>query len=603
MPGYGFGSRPLTRWQGLAVGVVAPVNNMAPVASGGTTSGSVLSVTAGTWNNAPSGYAYQWRRDGVDIAGATVASYTVVAADTGHALTCRVLASNAGGSTAATSNALAIAAVAQAPGFLAGIALPAYGAWAVQRLVPGYAGALYRLRRASDAATLDVSPQAGGDYPDMTAIVAWAGGSALTVPMIYDQTGNGRHLTQTTVANQPGFDPTQTFGNAVPIQWDGVRATNVQRSMSVGGMTLDRSAMSSFRVMSGHTSINSAAIIFGSDEARSAGNLAQSLNLTPLQVYYSNGSSAVSAPTGAASPRIQKTVFGLVTTTANVRQYLNNGVYTTNVTQASAAMPRVTFGTYSGSGGEQQMFFGTVLYDTSLSTTDATSVVTSLNTAFAVPLAFDYTLVFDGDSIMEGFGATLNRNIPAQLARLLTKSAEQFSTAIYGQRMASIYANRTSRFPPCYSSARTSIVFVEAGINDINGNGGAATTGSDLYSASTGPLITYLKGLGYKVIVGTLLPTMATTGAKETERLNYNALVTANAAGADYVLDLASNPTMGTGTAASNTTLYVDGTHLTTLGDSYVVGAPSGTYAGQYTYYYALQQVLRTVTGNAGYVP
>jgi hypothetical protein len=69
--------------------------------------GTVVSVTNGNWTGAPTGYAYQWKRDGTTNLG-TAANYTLVSADIGgHLITCVVTATNAQGSTVAPpSNAI-----------------------------------------------------------------------------------------------------------------------------------------------------------------------------------------------------------------------------------------------------------------------------------------------------------------------------------------------------------------------------------------------------------------------------------------------------------------------------------------------------------------
>jgi hypothetical protein len=88
-----------------------PVNTVAPVISGNVQVGQELSCTTGTWTNSPSSYAYQWKRQGVDISGATASTYTLVEADAGIAgpITCEVTATNgAGDSDPATSNTLVI---------------------------------------------------------------------------------------------------------------------------------------------------------------------------------------------------------------------------------------------------------------------------------------------------------------------------------------------------------------------------------------------------------------------------------------------------------------------------------------------------------------
>lgn len=85
-----------------------PTNSVAPVVTGTGALASVLTSTPGTWTGAPTGYTYQWLRGGVVISGGTTNTYTVVAADSGTNVSCRVTAVNAGGPGApATSNAIA----------------------------------------------------------------------------------------------------------------------------------------------------------------------------------------------------------------------------------------------------------------------------------------------------------------------------------------------------------------------------------------------------------------------------------------------------------------------------------------------------------------
>lgn len=85
----------------------APVNTVAPLVSGTPNVGLTLSTTNGTWTNSPTGYAYQWQRDGVDIGGANANTYTQVSADIGAMIRCEVIASNAfGSSSPSVSNAV-----------------------------------------------------------------------------------------------------------------------------------------------------------------------------------------------------------------------------------------------------------------------------------------------------------------------------------------------------------------------------------------------------------------------------------------------------------------------------------------------------------------
>jgi prepilin-type N-terminal cleavage/methylation domain-containing protein len=80
--------------------ITTPLTAIAPI-TGTTTVGSVL--TAGARTPAAATVSYQWRRDGVAIAGATASTYTLVAADLGTTIT--VTATGTGGYTGAVTSA------------------------------------------------------------------------------------------------------------------------------------------------------------------------------------------------------------------------------------------------------------------------------------------------------------------------------------------------------------------------------------------------------------------------------------------------------------------------------------------------------------------
>jgi prepilin-type N-terminal cleavage/methylation domain-containing protein len=80
--------------------ITTPLTAIAPI-TGTTTVGSVL--TAGARTPAAATVSYQWKRDGVSIAGATASTYTLVAADLGTVIT--VTATGTGGYTGAVTSA------------------------------------------------------------------------------------------------------------------------------------------------------------------------------------------------------------------------------------------------------------------------------------------------------------------------------------------------------------------------------------------------------------------------------------------------------------------------------------------------------------------
>jgi hypothetical protein len=85
-----------------------PTNTAAPTLSGGTSVGSVLSCSTGSWGNNPSGLSYRWLLGGSAISGQTSDSYTVLSADAGLGIACEVTASNGAGTLASTSNTVQI---------------------------------------------------------------------------------------------------------------------------------------------------------------------------------------------------------------------------------------------------------------------------------------------------------------------------------------------------------------------------------------------------------------------------------------------------------------------------------------------------------------
>jgi hypothetical protein len=67
------------------------IDNMSP------SSGDTIICSAGSWSDNPTGYAYQWYRNGESIGGATSAAYTVMPEDNGGSLQCVVSVTNAAG--------------------------------------------------------------------------------------------------------------------------------------------------------------------------------------------------------------------------------------------------------------------------------------------------------------------------------------------------------------------------------------------------------------------------------------------------------------------------------------------------------------------------
>lgn len=90
-----------------------PVNTSAPTISGTLKAGQTLAASAGSWNNSPTAFAYQWYRcnstgGGCEGIGADRPAFTLRNSEVGRTIRVRVRARNEFGSTDATSGATGV---------------------------------------------------------------------------------------------------------------------------------------------------------------------------------------------------------------------------------------------------------------------------------------------------------------------------------------------------------------------------------------------------------------------------------------------------------------------------------------------------------------
>jgi hypothetical protein len=106
---------------GQAASQAAPGNTATPTISGTPQQNSTLTAANGTWSGTPTGYTYAWSRCNQNgdsctaIATATAQTYVLQTADVGGTIRVTVTATNADGSTAATSAPTAVVSSAAAP--------------------------------------------------------------------------------------------------------------------------------------------------------------------------------------------------------------------------------------------------------------------------------------------------------------------------------------------------------------------------------------------------------------------------------------------------------------------------------------------------------
>lgn len=202
--------------------LAAPVNTVAPVISGVILLGQTLATTDGTWTGSPTTYSYQWKKDGVDISGATSSTYSIVSGDMSHSITCTVTASN-GLPASATSNSLVIFET------LLDVESGAHFYWDIfLRKASYYGSPCIRVRRSSDNTESDIGFVVSGSNVilNITTLLSFVGAGDGFVVTKYSQV-NGTSITQSSTTLQPKIVSSGTLitQNSLPsVQYDG--ATN-----------------------------------------------------------------------------------------------------------------------------------------------------------------------------------------------------------------------------------------------------------------------------------------------------------------------------------------------------------------------------------------
>ncbi len=93
-----------TSSDGVEVSVTKPADKTLPEVEGTVEAGYTLTCLHGEWSGEPT-FAYQWLREGQAISGATGDTHVIGKEDQTHKLSCKVTATNAGGSTSKESAA------------------------------------------------------------------------------------------------------------------------------------------------------------------------------------------------------------------------------------------------------------------------------------------------------------------------------------------------------------------------------------------------------------------------------------------------------------------------------------------------------------------
>ncbi len=172
-------------------------------------------------------------------------------------------------------------------------------------------------------------------------------------------------------------------------------------------------------------------------------------------------------------------------------------------------------------------------------------------------------IIFDGDSLTSGQGLTLAESYPYKVLESKGRASyDGYNFGVSGQTLVQAAADAITQYDGFTGIWASSTCVIWAGTNDWD----AGATYANTYNTLTS-FIAARKAAGYRVIVLTMIK-RGTSGAMETWRAGYNALINANTAGADVVIDVGADAAFDDVTDA----IYYQGdqVHITAAGATVV---------------------------------
>lgn len=453
----------------------------------------------------------------------------------------------------------------------------------------GWAGSCMQVVRASDSTTLDigfvnnVADFAAADAFAQAARTSW------TIAKIYDQSGNGNNLTTSKSAalTLPTGDVLNAQqGGVRPFTFDSIGNTQNQLA-SNATITGNTNAVTVYQVVTPRTSLDYQGYWQLTDVTNNSAfysNLYHNQQ-TDLR-WQANGLALIG--TGIYERGIPQamSVSSSGTTGQIVRANGTEFTSASNTTSQTFAGLRIGCA-YNGTGQLFGIFdlFGFALYNAAHTSVQMQSVEAALTAPITVPSGFTKRLVYGGNSLVTGQLSTFNQQ-PFWQAGFGKGSEGNLSQwepilmGVAGRSLASENSTMRTIYAGLYDGTKICKITISDPTNDVTGMtftsqaDAEAQADTFFFTGTTLPFVAYLQGLGYQVVVPTMIARAADTIAnfKEYFRLRYNAQAIANAAGNGYtVSDRAKATTappnaFNTPAAASDLTRFGDGTHCLNYG-------------------------------------
>jgi Protein of unknown function (DUF2793)/GDSL-like Lipase/Acylhydrolase family/Alpha-L-arabinofuranosidase B, catalytic len=466
--------------------------------------------------------------------------------------------------TSATPGAAVWAQVTVAAAALLDQVATAAAAYGVIKLRAAYTGKAFQIKRASDNTILDVGFLASG-FADFASADTFVGASTGTFTKWFDQSGNGLDAVAGTNAPQLSFNTVNGL-RAVTVHYGGGGGL-VRSFVLPAALALAKNNFSAVMAMMSVAPAQGATAYFSlGNDANYQNNVLLLSNNTGRGQVFSNVF-PVFPPFEAQQPTV-----AILSSSATALSLTANETTSVAASPLTAAtMAGGAIGTYPGYLITAE-FLAFALYPRALSASETTSVRNWAYTQFKITPQVVDRLILLGDSITAGADADPALPWSRQMQALITaRPYKVLNQGASGQTAAWFDTNFAANTTPLKVSGLRNMLIASIGTNDLN----AGTTTAAVYTSLTS-IVAKAKADGFSPVgLATILPRANTSiagggAAFETLRNDLNAKIRANTAGADFIADVAADPTMGAYANINDTTLWTGALHPTAKGAGFL---------------------------------
>jgi hypothetical protein len=463
-----------------------------------------------------------------------------------------------------------------------------YGVYSTERFVSGSTMALLRAINPTTSASVDLGANA---VRVRRFEIKNLRGSAVNVKADkwYDQSGNGRDLTQATAANRPILHEDSTITGHLAMTFPDIETSVARYSHFVSPtISLDRQNFTMFLVIDPTASYKNQ-IYFRTETSAPATNL-NAFHLSGVgaldngRLALNNGAVRLTSKYIQASPHLL-----IIRGTSGVLDVWMDDIKVSPANTASTIAKL-----YLGSDPTNSGLFGNfrcktcILSDKGLNDGDIASVSAVLRNRAGLTTTYDATIVYSGTS------RTASGQADSALSKIFYEQKDfrrnyrVINMGQDGQALSTTLSNFAAREATAYDATKPWIYVIDDAINDLGGLGNS-TVPATIYNTTMGGLLAAARALGSNVTVGvrTCLPQDSvgvygrTSAAIEADRQTLNALILANSLGFDFVTDTAGVASMGTyPTSPDDATKYVDKLHHAALGNSLIASVNAAAIEG-----------------------